>query len=165
VNPQAADVTGLELQVGDHVHAFYHGGNDLDDIVVDYASQSLQAGNKCGCFADWMSSVRDEVPGELMTREGVLPSVAEDDAYLPGGSFSHDALLGAAEAVVTSALGDGYQRVWALGNVSFVVRSARPEDVLGRGLGPDRVRTELPAVPHVPGATLTCSTAKRSCTC
>ena len=165
MNLQAADVTALEHQVGHHVHAFYHGGNDVDDIVADYASQGLQAGNKCVCFADWMSSVRDAVPGELMTREGILPFAAEDDAYLRGRGCSHDALLGTAQAVVTGALGDGYQRVWALGNVSFVVRSARPEDVAVRGLGPDRVRTALPAVPHVPGAATTCPIAKRSCTC
>jgi hypothetical protein len=46
--------------------------------------------------------------------------------------------------VVTGASGDGYQRVWALGNASFVVRSARLEDVVGRALGPDRVHTALP---------------------
>jgi len=62
VNLQAADVTGLELQVGDDVRAFYHGGDDVDDIVVDYAPQRS-------------------------TRESILPFVAEDDAYLPGGSF------------------------------------------------------------------------------
>src|SRR5260370_41238239 len=67
VNLQAADITGLGHQVGGHVRASYHGGNDVDDIVIDRAFQG--------------------------------------------------------------------------------------------------VRTALPAVPPLPGATLTCSTAKRSCTC
>jgi hypothetical protein len=44
VNLQAADITDLALQVADHVCAFYNGGNDVDDIVVDCASQGLQAG-------------------------------------------------------------------------------------------------------------------------
>jgi hypothetical protein len=150
VNLQAADITDLALQVVDHVCAFYHGDNDVDDIVVDYASQGLQAGHQCVSFGDRMSSVRDPVPRELITRKRILPFVAEDDAHLRGGAFSGDALLGTAEAVVTGALGDGYQRIWALGNASFVVRSARPEDVVGRALGPDRVHTALPATPHVP---------------
>jgi hypothetical protein len=83
-----------------------------------------------------------------MTRDGILPFVAEGDVYLRVGAFSRDVLPGAAEAVVTGALGDGYQRIWAPGSVSFAVRRARPEDVAGRGLGPDRVRTALAAVPH-----------------
>jgi hypothetical protein len=41
VNLQAADITDLALQVADHVCAFSNGGNDVDDIVVDYASQGL----------------------------------------------------------------------------------------------------------------------------
>jgi hypothetical protein len=29
---------------------FYNGSNDVDDIVVDYASQGLQAGQQCVSF-------------------------------------------------------------------------------------------------------------------
>jgi hypothetical protein len=150
VNLQAADISDLALQVADHVCTFSNGGNDVDDIVVDYASQGLQAGHQCVCFGHRVSSVRDPVPGELITRKRSLPFVAEDGAYPRGGAFSGDALLGTAEAVVTGVSGDGYQRVLALGNASFVVRSARPEDVVGRAFGPDRVHTALPAAPHVP---------------
>ena len=49
---QAADITGFGHQVSGHVRAFYRGGNDVDDIVVGYAFQGLQAGNKCVRFAD-----------------------------------------------------------------------------------------------------------------
>jgi MEDS: MEthanogen/methylotroph, DcmR Sensory domain len=150
VNLQVADITDLALQVADHVCAFYNGGNDVDDIVVDCASQGLQAGRRCVSFGDRVSSERDPVPGELITRKRILPFAAEDGIYLRGGALSRDALLGIGEAVVTGALGDGYQRIWALGNMSSVVRSARPEDVLDRALGPDRVHTALPAAPHVP---------------
>lgn len=150
VNLQAADITDLALQVADHACAFYNGGNDVYDIVVDRASQGLQAGRRCVSFGDRVSSVQDPVPGELITRERILPFVAEDGVCLRGGALSRDALLGIGEALVTGALGDSYQRIWALGNVSFVVRSARLEDVLGRALGPDRVHIALPAAPHVP---------------
>ena len=52
---RALDIADLEFQVGDHVCAFYNGGGSaLDDIVVDYVSRGLRAGNKCAClsFAD-----------------------------------------------------------------------------------------------------------------
>ena len=80
MNLQAEDITGFGYQFGDHVRAFHDGGNDVDDIVVDHAFQGLQAGNKCVRFADRVSSVRDPVPAKPMTREGVLPFPAEDDA-------------------------------------------------------------------------------------
>ena len=41
----APDRAELGFQVGDHVCAFYNGGNSLDDIVVDYLSKGLEAGD------------------------------------------------------------------------------------------------------------------------
>jgi hypothetical protein len=79
VNEQAADIAGFGHQVRGCVRAFYRGGNDVDDIVGGYAL-GLQAGNKCVRFADRVSSVRDPVPAKPMTREGVLPFLAKDDA-------------------------------------------------------------------------------------
>ena len=65
--PLRADSPGLGFQPGDHICAFYNGGgNFLDDIVVDFVSKGLQAGNKCICFMDTPSSVRDRIPGELI---------------------------------------------------------------------------------------------------
>jgi len=79
MNVQAADIIGLGHQVSGYVQAFHRGGNDVDD-VVGYDFQGLQVWNKCVRFADRVSSVRDPVPAEPMTREGVLPFLAEDDA-------------------------------------------------------------------------------------
>ena len=78
MNLQALDITGLGHQVGGHLRALYDGGNDMGDSAVDHAFQGLQAGNKCVRFADRVSSVRDPVPAKPMTREGVLPFLAED---------------------------------------------------------------------------------------
>ena len=39
MSPRALDIADLGFQVGDHVCAFYNGGDSaLDDIVVDYVS-------------------------------------------------------------------------------------------------------------------------------
>jgi hypothetical protein len=80
VNVQAADITGFGRQVGGYVRAFYRRGNDADDVVVGYAFRGLPGGNKCVRFAGRVSSVRDPLPAKPMTREGVLPFLAEDDA-------------------------------------------------------------------------------------
>ena len=78
MNVQAADIAGFARQVSGYVRAYLRGGDDVDDIVVGYAFQGLQSGNKRVRFADRVSSVRDPVPAKPVTREGVLPSLAED---------------------------------------------------------------------------------------
>ena len=122
---QESDFADLGFRAGDHVCAFYNeGGNSLDDIIVDYVSKALRAENKCVCFIDTEPAVRDRIPSELVSREGIVQFFTEDEAYLPGGQFSKDGLLHSLEALVKQALSDGYQRCWVLGNVSWVVRNA-----------------------------------------
>jgi len=122
---RAPDIPELGFQVGDHVCAFYNGGrNSLDDIVVDYVCKGLQAGNKCVCFIDTASSVRDRIPGELVRRDGILQFFTQDEAYLHGGQFSKDTFLRGLEALVKEVLSDGYDRLWVLGEGTWVVENA-----------------------------------------
>ena len=122
---RAPDTPELGFQVGDHVCAFYNGGgNSLDDIVVNYVCKGLQAGNKCVCMIDTASSVRDRIPGELVSRDGILQFLTEDEAYLPEGHFSKDTFIRNLEARVQGVLSDGYDRAWVLGDGSWIVRNA-----------------------------------------
>jgi len=126
---RAPDIADLDFQVGDHVCAFYNGGGSaLDDIVVDYLSRGLRAGNKCACFsfADTASSVRDRIPPELMSRDGILQFYTENQAE---GGFSVEAGLRRLETVVKEALSDGYGRLWALGDMTFVARDVPPRSM------------------------------------
>jgi len=125
MSPRAADIPELGFQVGDHVCAFYsEGGYSQDDIVVDYVSKGLQAGDKCVCMIDTASSVRDRIPGELVSRDGILQFFTEDEGYLPEGHFSKDTFIRKLEAILKEAFSEGYDRAWLLGDESFVVRNA-----------------------------------------
>ena len=122
----APDTADVDFQVGDHVCAFYNGGGSaLDDIVVDYLSKGLQAGNKCAylSFADTASSVRDRIPPELMSREDILQFYTENQAE---SGFSVEAGLRALEAIAEEALSDGYDRLWLIGDANFVARDLPP---------------------------------------
>ena len=126
---QALDIADLDFQVGDHVCAFYNGGGSaLDDIVVDYLSKGLRAGNKCAClsFTNTASSVLDRIPPELMSREDILQFYTENQAE---GGFSVEAGLRRLEAIVKEALSDGYGRLWALGDMTFVARDVLPRSM------------------------------------
>ncbi len=123
--PVRADSPGLGFQPGDHICAFYNGGgNLLDDIVVDFVSKGLQAGNKCICFLDTPSPVRDRIPGELMQKHDILQFFTGEEGYLPEGHFSKDAFLRGMETTVKGVLSEGYERLWLIGDTTAVVRNS-----------------------------------------
>lgn len=119
-----ADLPELGFKLGDHVCAFYNsGGALLDDIVVDYLSQGLRAGHKCFCMVDSPASVRARIAPELMSREGSLRILTEDEAYMPDGHFSKDAFIVTMETMVREAFAEGYDRFRAVGDESFLIRN------------------------------------------
>jgi hypothetical protein len=123
---RALDIADLDFEVGDHVCAFYEeGGNSLDDIIATYLSKGLQARNKCACFsfADTASLVRDRIPPELMSRDGILQFFTEKQAE---GGFSVEANLRWLEAMVKEALSDGWGRLWVVADAAFVAPDMSP---------------------------------------
>lgn len=122
---RAADIPDLGFQAGDHVCAFYSGGSaSLQDVAVDFVSRGLHAGDKCVCFIDTPSLVRDQIPAELMPRNDTLQFFTEDEGYLSEGYFVKDAFIRNLETMVTGVLSDGYDRVWLVGNASVVARNS-----------------------------------------
>jgi hypothetical protein len=118
------DIADLGFKVGDHVCGFYtDGGSSLDDIVVRYVSEGLQSGDKCYCFLDSSPSVLARISERLLERKGILQFVPADEAYVPDGNFSKDDRMRGLEGMVKDALSEGYQRVWCLGETSFLVRN------------------------------------------
>jgi hypothetical protein len=125
MNQQVSGIPDLDFKLGDHVCAFYNGsGNVLDDIVADYVSRGLRAGNKCVCFVDTPAAVRDRIPAELTARRDILQFFTEDEGYLPEGYFSKDAFIQNMEAMVQGVLSEGYERLWLVGDASVVARKA-----------------------------------------
>jgi DcmR-like sensory protein len=120
---RAQDLGDLGFQVGDHVCAFYSEGSySRDDIVVDYLTRGLRAGNKCVCMINKASPVRERIPHDLVSREGILQFLTEDEAFMPEGYFSKDEFLHRVEAMGRQAFSEGYERAWLLGDDSFVVQ-------------------------------------------
>ena len=120
----AAQDPSFGFAPGDHVCAFYSSSrNVLDDIVVDYITKGLQAGNKVFCMVDQPSEVRALIPAQLVTREGMLAVLTEDEAYMPGGFFSKDTFIRNMETMVREAFADGYASLRAVGDAGFIVRN------------------------------------------
>jgi MEDS: MEthanogen/methylotroph, DcmR Sensory domain len=120
--PAARD-PALGFAPGDHVCAFYSGSrNLLDDIVVDYITRGLEAGHKVFCMVDEPSAVHGKIPPHLVSRDGMLSVLTEDEAYMPDGYFSKDAFIRNMESMVLEAFASGYDTFRAVGDESFLVR-------------------------------------------
>jgi hypothetical protein len=120
----AAQDPSLGFTPGDHVCAFYSSSrNMLDDIVVDYITKGLEAGNKVFCMVDEPSAVHRRIPSRLVARDDMLHVLTEDEAYMPDGSFSKDTFIGNMKTMVLDAFASGYDSFRACGDESFIVRS------------------------------------------
>lgn len=74
---------------GDHVCAFYSGSRNMPgDIVVDYITRGLQDDNQVFCMVDDPAAVQSRVPAQLVSRDGMLSILTEDQGYMPDGRFS-----------------------------------------------------------------------------
>ena len=121
----AGGTKDLEYQPGDHVCAFYNGsGGQLDDIVVDFVSKGLNAGNKCICFVDDPASVQARISPDPSAREDIVQFFSEEQGYLPTGSFDVEAFIASLEATAKGVLSDGWERLWLIGDTSVVKRSS-----------------------------------------
>jgi hypothetical protein len=120
----ASQDPSLGFLPGDHVCAFYSGSlNVLDDIVVDYVTKGLTAGNKVFCMVDQPSAVQGRIPAKLVARDGMLDVLTEDEAYMPDGRFSKDAFIASMQAMVIEALSHGYDGFRGVGDESFLIRN------------------------------------------
>jgi MEDS: MEthanogen/methylotroph, DcmR Sensory domain len=119
----ASQDPSLGFLPGDHVCAFYSGSrNVLDDIVVDYITKGLTAGNKVFCMVDQPSAVHSKVPAQLVARDGMLNVLTEDEAYMPDGHFSKDTFIRNMQAMVLDAFAHGYDSFRAVGDETFLIR-------------------------------------------
>jgi MEDS: MEthanogen/methylotroph, DcmR Sensory domain len=143
----AAQDPSLGFVPGDHVCAFYSSSrNVLEDIVVDYITKGLQAGNKVFCMVDQPSAVQGRVPPQLMAREGMLNVLTEDEAYMPDGSFSKDVFIRNMETMARAASEEGYGSFRACGDESFLVRNG--VDIKEWFAAESELNKILPDYPH-----------------
>jgi len=120
----ASQDPSLGFLPGDHVCAFYSGSrNVLDDIVVDYVTKGLAAGNKVFCMVDQPSAVQSRILPELVARDGMLNILTEDEAYMPDGHFSKDTFIRNMQAMVIEAFAHGYEGFRGVGDESFLIRN------------------------------------------
>ena len=123
----------LGLDLGDHVCGFYNGSSIRDDLTAAWVSDGVAAGQKVVCYVDSTATLLDRLATELppsapdadgaQAVRGRVEFCDADSAYAPAGRFCKDAMLARLESSVTSAIGEGYEQVRLLGDMSWVIRT------------------------------------------
>jgi hypothetical protein len=138
---------GFGFVAGDHVCAFYSSRrNPLDDLVIDFVTNGLQAGSQVFCMVDRPSQVRSRIPAELGAEDGRLVVLTADEAYRPGGQFSKDAFIAAIKTKIAEASAHGYASLRAVGDESFIVRNR--VDIKEWFAAEAELNTIVPEFPH-----------------
>jgi hypothetical protein len=103
-------IPGVDLRSGDHVCAFYRGTEERDDILLPFAREGLNSGDKCICVVESVetSQVRQSLGYNANgAAHPALEVLTPEESYLRPGHFSMTAMLEFWEHGVEQALGDG----------------------------------------------------------
>lgn len=122
-------IPGVTMAPGDHICAFYRGKAQRDEILVPFLREGLLAGDKCVCVMDdphtscVLGPLSADFDVEVAQHTGQFELLGSDTAYLPGGAFVPDRMLGFWEAGFDGAmLRDGYGFVRAVGEMTWALR-------------------------------------------
>lgn len=125
----ALGIPGLEVEVGDHVCAFYRGLIERDEILIPYLREGLKAGHKCICVVDATEpdTVLASLTGELDVRSHLashqIDLLSSRQTYLRQGRFSTQTMLEFWDESVGAALRDrGFAFARAVGEMTWALR-------------------------------------------
>lgn len=120
---------GVTITPGDHICAFYRGREQRDAVLVPFLREGILAGDKCICVMDDPDTepvlgplgAELDVDGSMRTGQFVL--LGSDHAYLPGGCFVTERMLGFWEQGFHEAMDDdGFGFVRACGEMTWALR-------------------------------------------
>lgn len=152
--PIALDGPGVSIAPGDHICAFYRGRAQRDEVLLPFLRDGIRAGHKCIAvmddpeFEQITAPLAQQLDVEASLGSGQLDLLCSDSAYLAGGSFSLERMLGFWEQGVGAALArSGYSFVRAVGEMTWALRDLPGVEDLVRYEA--RLNRFLPRYPQV----------------
>lgn len=142
--------SGLQLNAGDHVCAFYRKESERDDILIPFLLDGLKAGDRCTCVVDScapaevLARLGAEVDAEAYVADRQLEVMHSDETYFADGGFLPERML---RFWATKARGGNYAFVRNIGDMSWAHRDRPGVDQLaGYESELNRVMGEAPQV-------------------
>lgn len=112
-----------------HVCAFFDSRDDEYSVLAPFFKEGLERGEKCvhivdpALIGDHLERLRGHgVDVDACCSRGQLDVLSWDDAYLDGGIFDQERMLGAIDAVIAAGRESGYPRMRIMGNMGWTLR-------------------------------------------
>ena len=128
MNGLSLGIPGVEVvSTGSHFCALYSHPAERDRLLYSFLEEGLQRGDKCLCLIDDVDAtlVRDQAVGQLSPgssrRSAQLDVERASDAYLRTGEFNVGDMLGFLSESVDAAIGDEYELLRVVGEMSWVL--------------------------------------------
>ena len=128
MNGLSLGIRGVEdVSPGTHFCALYSRPAERDRLLYSFLEQGLQRGDKCLCLIDDVDAtlVRDRAVRQLSPgtsrRSAQLDVERASDAYLRTGEFNVGDMLGFLSESVDAAIGDEFELLRVVGEMSWVL--------------------------------------------
>lgn len=121
----ASGLSGVTLNVGDHICAFYRGTAERDQILLPYLRAGVRAGDKCLAVLDSTDpgEVEPVLAHQTAADSDQVTLYCSEDSYLLGGEFSPEDMLAFWEGGASAAVVDeGYPFLRAVGEMTWALR-------------------------------------------
>ena len=127
----------VRLRVGEHIGAFYRGDDERDAFVIPLIGEALAV--SCGviyvCDRESPEAVEKQLIAEAVdvngaARRGQLRLIAATDAYLAGGAFDPDRMVGFYRHASEESGRYGYPVLCVIGEMSWSLRDCPGTDRL-----------------------------------
>lgn len=127
--PQAPNLAGQAIQDYYHVCAFFDSREEEYSVLGPFFREGLERGEKSVHIVD-PALIPDHlarlgaagIDADGCRACGQLDVLSWDDAYLQGGSFDSDRMLGAINAVIAAGRESGYPRMRIMGNMGWTLK-------------------------------------------
>ncbi|MGH8998619.1 MAG: MEDS domain-containing protein, partial [Acidimicrobiia bacterium] len=122
---------GVSFADGEHVCVFYRGPGERDAFLREWVGAGFAAGDKCLCVAGaadaaaMADSLQAGAPAPPRPDQLTVLPVAR---YLTDGSFVPEATFARWDALIGGYVGDGFERVRGVGDLSWVLDAGEPAD-------------------------------------
>jgi hypothetical protein len=106
-------LSGLQVDLGDHICGFYAGPQQRDDVLIPFLQAGLRAGDKCICVVDGsdpsdvVAAVGGTGGGASYVATHQLDVMRASDMYLRSGAFSAAEVIDSWKAAMSEVMYGG----------------------------------------------------------
>jgi len=119
-------ISGLSVETGSHICAFYSGDAERDEILIPFLQEAVRVGDRCVCLVD-LAEIETVLKALDLENATELESTGLElmtsfQTYLADGPFDADTMLGFWVKIFEDAKARGWSFVRIISEMSWLMR-------------------------------------------